>query len=293
METEKILNGFRNFLENEKMSSESTISSYMADIRQYMEWCQKPLNEVNKTDILSYKMSIESRGVSVATVSRKIASIRCFYQFLMNSGASDKDPTINIKSPKQERKTPETLTVSEVERLLCAPDTNSIKGLRDRAILEIMYGSGLKVSEVVELKLADINLELEYVKCSESSVGERYVPINKNAKVQLQEYLKYGRHVLEKSDTETLFLNMRGDKLTRQGLWKMIKDYAKVANIDKNINPLTMRHSFAVHMIENGADIKSIQDLLGHVDISTTQIYQLKCKQKLKEVYRNTHPRSK
>ncbi|OHW62974.1 tyrosine recombinase XerD [Andreesenia angusta] len=293
METEKLLYGFKGFLENEKMSSESTVSSYMADIRQYMEWCKKPLNEVNKTDILSYKMAIESRGVSVATVSRKIASIRCFYQFLMNSGAVDKDPTINIKSPKQERKTPETLTISEVERLLCAPDTNSIKGIRDRAILEIMYGSGLKVSEIVELKLDDINLELEYVKCSESSDGERYVPISKKAKAELQEYLKYGRHVLEKSDSETLFLNMRGDKLTRQGLWKMIKDYAKVANIDKNINPLTMRHSFAVHMIENGADIKSIQDLLGHVDISTTQIYQLKCDQKLKEVYRKTHPRSK
>lgn len=292
MDSMKLLEEFADFLEQEKRSSKNTVESYMRDIKQYISSCDKRFEDVNKTDIISYIMEIEGEGKSKSTVSRKIASIRCFYQFLINTGRVQKDPTLSIKSPKQERKMPETLSQEEVKRLLSSPDTNTVKGLRDKAILELMYGSGLKVGEVVELKLEDVNLNMEYIRCGDELHGARYIPLGKRSKMDTEEYLKYGRHVLEKWDRETLFLNLRGEKLTRQGLWKLIKQYAAIAKIEKNINPLTLRHSFAIHMMENGADIKSIQELLGHMDLSTTQIYQSKTDEKLKDVYRKTHPRA-
>lgn len=292
MDSTKLLEEFADFLEHEKRSSKNTVESYMRDIKQYISSCDKRFEDVNKTDIISYIMEIEGEGKSKSTVSRKIASIRCFYQFLINTGRVQKDPTLSIKSPKQERKMPETLSQEEVKRLLSSPDTNTVKGLRDKAILELMYGSGLKVGEVVELKLEDVNLNMEYIRCGDELHGARYIPLGKMSKMDTEEYLKYGRHVLEKWDRETLFLNLRGEKLTRQGLWKLIKQYAAIAKIEKNINPLTLRHSFAVHMMENGADIKSVQELLGHMDLSTTQIYQSKTDEKLKDVYRKTHPRA-
>lgn len=287
----EILEQFKIHLQVEKNCSKSTVENYIRDLRKYLELLNKPLEKVNNTDVISYIIRLESEGKSKATISRNIASIRCFFYFLLNEGKIKKDPTLQIKTPRQVRKDPETLTYEEMKRLLNSPDLNSVKGMRDRAILELMYGCGLKASEIVDLKTEDVNTELEYIKIDETE-KERYIPLGISAKNNVVEYLKYGRHTISKTDENALFLNLKGEKLTRQGVWKIVKSYAVTAKIDKNINPLTLRHSFAVHMIENGASVSSIQELLGHNYISTTQIYEPKEKRKLKEVYKKTHPRA-
>ncbi|MGF7057031.1 site-specific tyrosine recombinase XerD [Brassicibacter mesophilus] len=288
---------FTNYLSNEKELSHNTIESYGRDLRQFSEYLSEnsldDLIDVNKTLIITYLMHLQKKGKSVATVSRNIASLRCFYQYLLNEGMIGKDPTINLQSPKQEKKLPSILTPKEVEILLEQPNLETSKGIRDKAMLELLYAAGIRVSELIALNVSDVNLGMGYISCSRDTSNERVIPIGKIAVNILSTYISEHRSSLIKDPKESsLFVNYHGKKLTRQGFWKIVKSYTKKANINKKITPHTLRHSFAAHLLQNGADLKSVQEMLGHSDISTTQIYTLVTKNRIKEVYKKAHPRA-
>ncbi|WP_425448687.1 site-specific tyrosine recombinase XerD [Dethiothermospora halolimnae] len=285
------------YLEDEKGLSENTLESYNRDLRQFKEYIKEndydSIDQVNKTAIITYLMYLQKKGRAASTISRSLASIRSFYQFLLNIGKVSKDPTINLQSPKQEKKLPNILTLKEVEILLEQPDINSPKGVRDRAMLELLYAAGIRVSELIKLDMEDINLDMGFIMCSRESTNERIIPIGKMAIEMLRDYVSNHRNSFIKNNIESaLFVNYHGKRLTRQGFWKIIKSYTKKANINKKITPHTLRHSFAVHLIQNGADLKSVQEMLGHSDISTTQIYTQIVESKIKDVYKKAHPRA-
>ncbi|KNF07423.1 tyrosine recombinase XerD [Gottschalkia purinilytica] len=289
--------GFANYLESEKELSTNTIECYIRDLKQFTNYLEDnnlaDILNVSKTLILTYLMHLQKQGKSISTVSRNIASLRSFYQYMLNEGVISKDPTINLQSPKQEKKVPNILTPNEIEILLDQPDINTSKGIRDKSMLELLYAAGIRVSELISLKVSDVNLDLGYICCSKSNSNERVVPIGKIAVEILTIYINDHRDkFLKDNNEESLFLNYHGKKLTRQGFWKIIKSYTKKANIDKTITPHTLRHSFAVHLLQNGADLRSVQEMLGHSDISTTQIYTLVTKNRIKEVYKKAHPRA-
>jgi len=288
---------FTNYLSSEKELSHNTIESYSRDLRQFNEYLNEnrlnDLMDVNKTLIITYLMHLQKKGKSVATISRNIASLRCFYQYLLNEGMISKDPTINLQSPKQEKKLPSILTPKEVEILLEQPNLESSKGIRDKAMLELLYAAGIRVSELIALNVSDVNLDMGYISCSRDTSNERVIPIGKIAVDILNTYVSEHRGLLVKDPEEnSLFVNYHGKRLTRQGFWKIVKSYTKKANINKKITPHTLRHSFAAHLLQNGADLKSVQEMLGHSDISTTQIYTLVTKNRIKEVYKKAHPRA-
>lgn len=288
---------FNSYLELEKELSQNTIESYIRDLRQFNAYLKENqlsnILDVNKTLIITYLMKLQKSGKSVSTVSRNIASLRSFYQFLLNEGLIKKDPTINLQSPKQEKRLPSILTPKEVEILLDQPDLNTSKGIRDRAMLELLYASGIRVTELISLDLENVNLPMSYILCSKDSTNERVIPIGKMAVDILKLYIEEHRSKFSRnSDERSLFLNYHGKRLTRQGFWKIVRGYTKKANINKNITPHTLRHSFAAHLLQNGADLKSVQEMLGHADISTTQVYTLITKNRIKEVYQKAHPRA-
>lgn len=289
---QKHIMGFKHFLSEEKKLSKNTVENYTRDVRGFLDSNEKEIEDSSSTDILSYMIGLQRSGMKSSTVARKLASVRCFYQFLMNEGRIRRDPTIGISMEVEERKTPETLSYEDVSRLLDSPDVNTDSGSRDRAILELMYGSGLKVGEITELTVEDVNLDMEYVRCRSERSGDRFVPINSQSRRFLGDYVAYSRHTFESGEkTESLFLNKGGKGFSRQGIWKMINKHAEAAGIGKKINAITLRHSFAMHLLENGATLDSIKDLLGHSALSTTQIYMKKADEKLKEIYSRAHPR--
>ena len=245
--------------------------------------------DVNNTMLNSYILKLEKDGMSSATVSRNVASIRSFFSFLLNQGIISKNPTENIKPPKVEKKTPETLSIEEVSLLLEQPSGKSSKEIRDKAMLELLYATGMRVTELISLKVSDVNISLNFVQCIDNG-RERIIPFENAAKNALTKYLYQVRPSMC-GDSEFLFTNCKGEQMTRQGFWKIIKLYATRANIDKDITPHMIRHSFAMHMVNNGADLRSLQEMLGHSDISTTQIYLKSKRSKLKEVYDKAHPR--
>lgn len=288
---------FTQYLSSEKELSNNTVESYSRDLRQFNEYLyENNLNDliaVNKTLIITYLMYLQKKGKSVATISRNIASLRCFYQYMLNEGLVSKDPTINLQSPKQEKKLPNILTPKEVEILLEQPDLDNSKGIRDKAMLELLYAAGIRVSELIALNVNDVNLNMGYITCSRDSSNERVIPIGNIAIKILDIYLNEHRALLvRRTDEHALFVNYHGNRLTRQGFWKIVKIYTKKAKINKKITPHTLRHSFAAHLLQNGADLKSVQEMLGHSDISTTQIYTLVTKNRIREVYKKTHPRA-
>lgn len=288
---------FKSYLKVEKELSDSTIESYIRDMVQFDAYLvdnkSENILEANKTLIIGYIIFLQKEEKSSATIARSIASIRCFYQYLLNNGQVLKDPTINIQSPKKVKKLPDILTVEEVEKFLNQPVVDTPKGMRDKAMLELLYASGVKVSELIGLKLEDIHLKMNFLYCGKDTSSERIVPIGTISTRILEEYINKHRNELIKSkDEKLLFVNYYGYKLTRQGFWKIVKHYTKQAGIDKKITPHTLRHSFAVHLLQNGADLKSVQEMLGHSDISTTQIYTLMSKTKINEVYKKAHPRA-
>ncbi|QIB26027.1 site-specific tyrosine recombinase XerD [Caloranaerobacter azorensis] len=294
---DSLLNKFLEYLLYEREASNNTIESYSRDLRQFKRYImENNINDfrlVNKTTIITYLVYLQKIGRAPSTVSRNLASVRSFYQFLLNEGIVKKDPTVNLQSPKCEKKLPQILTPKEVELLLEQPDLNTSKGVRDRAMLELLYAAGIRVSELVALDIDDIDLELGFLVCSRNSSNERNIPIGRFAINILNEYLLNHRKNFVKDDSiKALFLNYHGKRLTRQGFWKIIKSYTKKINLNKAITPHTLRHSFAVHLIENGADLKSVQEMLGHSDISTTQVYAKITKPTLKDVYNKTHPRA-
>jgi len=292
-----LIHEFINYLSVERGLAVNTLESYGRDLRQYSQYLQtdddSTLDSVSRGTILNYLLHLQTQGKATATIARRLAALKAFYQFLVREKMIKNDPTANLESPKLEKRLPKVLTVAEVERLLAQPNGAEPAGIRDRAMLELLYATGLRVSELVSLDIVDVNLETGYIKCSGKGSKERIVPLGSLAILSCREYLSHGRGRLVKDQMEkSLFVNHHGHRLTRQGFWKIVKRYADDARIDKEITPHTLRHSFATHLLENGADLRSVQEMLGHADISTTQIYTHVTKGRLKEVYARAHPRA-
>jgi integrase/recombinase XerD len=290
----QILDDFVDDLTNNKKLSENTIESYSRDIKQYLSYLEEnniDFKGAKRGNIIAYILYLKKENKAPSSISRSIASIRSFYHFLLKNNIINYDPTIDLESPKVEKKMPEILTIGEVEKLLSIPITNNFKGSRDKAMLELLYATGVRVTELVNLNIDDVNLNLGFVKLN--GTKERVVPIGRMAQKAVNIYInEYRQEFLKDKESNVLFLNFHGQKMTRQGFWKIIKSYAKEAGIEKKITPYTLRHSFAAHLIENGADLKSLQQMLGHADISTTQIYAEMVKTRISDVYRKTHPRA-
>jgi integrase/recombinase XerD len=298
---EAYLEEFMGYLTEEQGKAKNTREAYRRDLLEFQRRLAEKeiigLEKATNTEVVGYLLDLKNTGKSAATVNRKVASLRAFYRFMLEKGYVKENPTYRIKSPKIERKELEYLTVEEMDKLLSLPD-GSLRGVRDRAILEVLYATGIRVSEITEANLEDINLRMGFVTCKGEHGKARIVPMGRPAKAALEEYVYDARPKLLRKDQEkgkeerALFVNYAGDRITRQGLWKIIKEYAKKAGIESNITPQTLRNSFAVHMIQNGADIKSLQELLGHEDPSATQVFLSVTKSRIKDVYDNTHPRA-
>jgi len=291
----KYVTNFTDFLVNDKKLSDNTLQSYRRDIEQYMSYIDNnnlDFKSANKTSIITYLMYLQKEGKATSTISRNLASIRSFYQYMVRTKVVEEDPTEGLESPKMEKKLPKILSVNEVNLLLEQPKCVDLKGYRDKAMLEILYATGIRVSELINLDLNDVNVEMGFIKCRNAH-KERVIPVGATACSALADYLREARNAMIHTDKETaLFVNTNGGRLTRQGFWKIIKQYKNQAKISMDITPHTLRHSFATHLVENGADLRAIQEMLGHSDISSTQIYAQLANSKLKEVYQKTHPRA-
>ncbi|MCL6450999.1 MAG: site-specific tyrosine recombinase XerD [Acetobacteraceae bacterium] len=293
-----LIGEFINYLSVERGLALNTLDSYRRDLCQYdryLQACPSPTSLADATSllILAYLRQLQREGKANSTVARRLAAIKAFYQFLVREKRLERDPTANLETPRLEKRLPRVLTVREVDQLLRQPDASSPAGARDRAMLELLYATGIRVSELVSLNLGDINLDVGYVRCLGKGSRERVIPVGSMAISSLRDYLSRARvKLLRVKDEPALFLNHHGRRLTRQGFWKIIKKYSRTARITKDITPHTLRHSFATHLLENGADLRSVQEMLGHADISTTQIYTQITKGRLKEVYDRTHPRA-
>ena len=288
-----MLNDFTNYLVTDKKVSANTLQSYIRDIKQYMEYLQTSgitgCTNVTPTAYLGYITYLQKMGKAPTSVSRVIASTRSFYRYLCSKKMCDINPVEKVHALKSERKLPQILTGDEIQLLLAQPSGKDFKGKRDKAMLELLYATGIRVTELVSLDIGDINLEIGYIICKRQT-KERIIPIYPRAASALKEYINDERNFMLDESSDALFVNTNGTRLTRQGFWKIIKSYAEKANINKDITPHTLRHSFAAHLLENGADIKSLQEMLGHADVSSTQIYTSIIKNKINEVYKNAHP---
>lgn len=292
---EKQLKQFFKFLEVDKKASNNTLQSYRRDLeqfRQYLEENDIKYNKATESDVKNYLNYLAEQNKKTSTISRTIASIRAFYQYEVKNKKNIKNPTENIQSPKIEKRTPCILTSEEVELLLEQPKDVDLKGTRDKAMLEFAYATGMRVSEIISLNIEDVDLDGATVVCKNES-KQRIVPLGKLSHIALKEYIEGTRNILVKTDKENaLFVNLNGRRLTRQGFWKIIKYYQEQANITKDITPHTLRHSFATHLLQNGADLKSIQMMLGHSDISSTQVYMQFQNDGLNDIYKKAHPRA-
>ncbi|HRU40739.1 MAG TPA: site-specific tyrosine recombinase XerD [Candidatus Diapherotrites archaeon] len=287
---------FLDYLINNKELSANTLESYKRDIRQFEVYLREhalSLEKVTKTIIITYLIALQKTGKATSTISRNLASIRCFYQFMQNERYIDIDPSANLESPKVEKKLPSVLTKKEVELLLEQPVPVDAKGARDKAMLELLYATGIRVSELISLNIDDVDLNSGLIICRNGEIKSRSIPLGNVAVKYIKTYLNdFRKKLCTNENHKLLFVNFHGQKMTRQGFWKIIKYYTAKANIKKSITPHTLRHSFAVHLIENGADLQAIQEMLGHSDISTTQVYSKINKSRIKEVYSKTHPRA-
>lgn len=289
------LSNFISVLEKDRKLSINTMESYTRDIKQFLTYLHDnsiDFKKVKKANIISYMIFLQKNGKATSSILRHIAAIRLFYHTLIHNGMIAYDPTMDLESPHIEKKLPEILTVKEVDKLLSLPDITQTKGIRDRAILELLYATGVRVTELIMLDIEDINLQINCLKCN--GIKERIIPIGTSALNSLKLYLDSSRPILIKDnpDEQSLFLNVHGKRMTRQGLWKILKHYSSLAEINKEITPQTLRHSFAAHLIENGADLRSVQQMLGHSDISTTQIYAQMLNTRISDVYNKYHPRA-
>ena len=292
---EKYIKQFLDFLQNEKKLSNNTLQSYNRDINQYMNYLNK--NRINylKIDneqINEYLNYLQEIGKKSSTVSRNLASIRSFYQYLIRIKKIKKDPTENIQSPKVEKRVPSVLTSKEIELLLSQPKDVDLKGTRDKAMLEVAYATGMRVTEIISLNIEDVNLEESFVVCK-NGTKQRNIPLGTLSIKALKEYIEEARPIMIKEESEkSLFVNVNGKRLTRQGFWKIVKYYKEQAHITKEITPHILRHSFATHLLQNGADLKAIQAMLGHSDISSTQVYMQFQDTGIKDIYKKAHPRA-
>lgn len=287
---------FAEYLTEIRGSSENTTASYKRDLYSFVRFLEKnginDIGSVNRTNIMAYIYELQRQNRAPATISRNAASIRSYFIYLNKNKIVEGNPADGLETPRVEKKMPSVLSLTEVEKLLEQPDISDSKGIRDKAMLEVLYATGMRVTELISLNVTDINLEMEYLSCR---TGERIriIPLGSKAVEALELYLKKARTAMLRDGGENaLFVNCFGHPMTRQGFWKIIKVYAKKAGIKEEITPHMLRHSFAVHLIENGADIQSVQEMMGHSDISTTQMYARLNKSRLKEVYNKTHPRA-
>ena len=292
---ERQLKLFFEFLEKEKKLSDNTLQSYKRDLKQFRKFLESyslHYNKVTEDDMDFYIKELQDKGKKASSISRAIASIRSFYQFVLKRKKVKKDPTANIKSPKIEKRVPSVLSSKEVELLLDQPKDVDLKGTRDKAMLEFAYATGMRVTEIISLDIDNVNLEEGYVTCK-SGNKQRTIPLGTMALNALKEYIEDARDILIKDENQkALFVNVNGGRLTRQGFWKIIKYYKEQAHITKDITPHVLRHSFATHLLQNGADLKAIQMMLGHSDISSTQVYIQFQDGGLKDIYKKAHPRA-
>ncbi len=324
------------YLQEKRKMSDNTLSAYQRDVREFHRHLGErgitDVEDITNSDVVSYIMKLKNKGRTGSTINRKMASLRSYTSFLHNEGIISVNPSQDIKPPKVDRKEVEYFTIEEVERILNAPD-DSVKGLRDKAILEMIYGTGIRVTEITELRMNSVNFRIGFITCSGEFGRARIIPLGRPCRMALENYVDNSREVLlkgklesdnadgevfeeeiyngEESDNRTfqklevggsapgkeedssyVFVNYHGEKLTRQGLWKIVRTYAKKAGINKNLTPQILRNSFAVHMVQNGADLKSIQELMGYEDFTTAQAYVSVTKNRIKEVYDRTHPRA-
>ena len=288
---EKIMTEYLNFLKNTKKSSDNTIQAYKRDLNFFFEYLNKNKIEylnVEYDDIQKYIEELNNEGRKAASISRRLATLRSFYGYLLKKKLIKSIPTNKVNTPKVEKKAPMILTSDEVEILLSQPKSDDLKGIRDKAMLEFAYATGMKVSEIINLDLKDVNLVDSYVVCNEG-YSKRVVPLGRISKEALVEYLDNSRPYLLKTDDEKpLFVNVMGNRLTRQGFWKIIKQYQEQAHIEKEITPHVLRHSFATHLLQNGADMRAVQTMLGHTDIASTQVYM----KLIDDQYKENHPRA-
>ena len=292
---EKRIKLFLEFLQKDKKLSNNTLQSYKRDITQYESYINEEnlqYLKVTNEDIKKYLENLKNIGKKTSTISRNLASIRSFYQYLVRTKKVKEDPTEGVQSPKVEKRVPSVLSSKEVELLLEQPKTVDLKGIRDKAMLEFAYATGMRVTEITNLDIDDVNLKEGYVSCSNAN-KQRNIPLGAISINALKEYIKKARPYLIKSEDEkSLFVNINGKRLTRQGFWKIVKFYKEQAHIEKEITPHVLRHSFATHLLQNGADLKAIQVMLGHSDISSTQVYMQFQDEGLKNIYKKAHPRA-
>jgi len=298
------INQFKDYLVNKKSLSANSVSAYLRDLPDFQGFLAAKgiddLDGASKSDVAAWLLKLKKDGMSAATVNRKLASVRAYYKFLMEISGLALDPTAGIRSPRITRKEIEYLTIDEVDRLLMAPSDTDI-GVRDLAILEMLYATGLRVTELMFVNIDDVNLRMGFVTCTGTHGKARIIPLGRPARVALEKYIydtrshfrrSGGSGKTPKKDDGALFLNYYGERITRQALWKIMKSYSEKAGIDKKITPQILRNSFAVHMIQNGADLKSIQELMGHEDPIATQAYLSVSKNRIKDVYDSAHPRA-
>jgi len=288
-----LLKRYSNYLAVEKGLARNTLESYERDLRRYRSFMKsRQIDDISETDVVSYLTHLTSEGLSAPSAARSLSAVRGFHKFLLIDGLAHRDPTENIETPRGWKRLPQSLSDSDVDSLLDQPDPSVLLGLRDKAMLELLYATGLRVSELVGLRLTDINLERGYLVVMGKGSKERAVPMGEVAATAVQQYLDSGRALLlNKRDSEYLFISSKRRGITRQMFWERIKLYAKKACITKNISPHTLRHSFATHLLDNGADLRAVQSMLGHADISTTQIYTHVSRERLKKVHEKYHPR--
>ncbi len=293
---EKSLRDFEGYLKKEKNASSNTLSSYLRDLRQFGEWLlqnsETTLQQAGEEEISNYYRFLRAAGKSQATIQRCSATLRSYYSHLIDKRKLKDNPARHVTMVRQKRKLPQILSSSEVELFLEQPDTHDAKGIRDKAMLEMLYATGIRVSELIGLDVGDVNLAVGFIRCR-SGDKERIIPMYKVAVKALRDYLEDVRPAMvDEVDEPALFVNLGGSRMSRQGFWKIVKAYQKKAGIEKDITPHTLRHSFAAHLLVNGANLKDIQEMLGHADLSTTQIYTKVVQDHLTEVYQKAHPRA-
>ena len=287
---------YTSFMTDIRHKSLNTVESYKRDVTQYISYLDgtgvTDISSTTKTTVLSYLLYLQKEGRASSTVSRTLASLRSYYLFMMQNGVVKSNPTSNLEAPHVEKKIPKILSGEEVELLLEQPKNCDNKGIREKAMLELLYATGIRVSELINLDVSDVNVPMSFVRCK-GGKKERIIPMGHQAKDALENYINNVRKYMVKDENETaLFVNCSGARLSRQGFWKLIKYYQHIAGIETDITPHTLRHSFAAHLLENGADLHSIQEMMGHADISSTQVYSRMMNSKIKDVYAKAHPRA-
>lgn len=288
---------YLNYLTVEKGLAQNSLESYRRDLKKYLKfletWRITDITHITKREIWNYKVQLKVQGLAPTSIARMMGTVKGFHRFLISEGLLQEDPTLYLEFPKTKSKLPQVMSLREVDRLIAAPDVSTPSGLRDKAMLEVLYATGVRVSELISLTLHQINLEMGYILCVGKGSKERLIPLGSEAILFVKQYLERARGKLIKNPSVPyLFLTRLGNKFTRQGFWKIVKKYLRKARLNPAISPHTLRHSFATHLLERGADLRSLQMMLGHSDISTTQIYTHIARHRLREIYNRHHPRA-